>query len=361
MEATRTPGARVWPNLLAAGPTLARRRARTALRRIGRSIGLRRRWVAALAPKVVAAREPNAGHDWITEDVAVTDTAVMVAVVRCRTSGSRRVVKLPCTVEGAAGLRRQAQVLAALHADVRLGDWLGVVPRPRAHGEIAGHSFWIEEAVPGTPVPERSMRVGADAVVAAAVNLIEGLHSRTAEHRTVGPTDIAEWIDWPLHRLAAFYAVRSRPGRPLAALRRLGIELSGELAHRTVRTSWVHGDFWTGNVLITGNAVTGIVDWDRAESDQLPLHDLLHLTVFAKRARDGGELGDIVVRSLHHGLELATGVSAERLDGWLGGVPERIAVLLFWLRHVSLFIGSEGHGDNPDWIRRNVDCVLAEY
>ena len=347
-------------DLLAAAPALTRRRARTALRRVGWRVGLRRRWVAAVAPKVVAARESNAGQDWTTEDVAVTDTAVMVAVVRCRTSGSRRVVKIPCTVEGAAGLRRQAQVLAALHADVRLTDWLGVVPRPRAYGEVDGHSFWIEEAVPGTPVPERLMRAEGDAILADAVSLIQGLHFRTAEHRTVGPTDIAEWIEWPLHRLAAFYATHSRPGRSQEALRPLGVELSGDLAHRTVRTSWVHGDFWTGNVLITGSAVTGIVDWDRAESDQLPLHDLLHLTVFAKRARDGGELGDIVLRSLHHGLAAATGVPAERLDGWLGGVPERIAVLLFWLRHISLFIGSEGHGDNPDWIRRNVDSVLAQ-
>jgi cobalamin biosynthesis protein CobD/CbiB len=58
-------------------------------------------------------------------------------------------------------------------------------------------------------------------------------------------------------------------------------------------------------------------------------------------------------------LEDATGIASAQLDRWLDGIPRRVAVLLFWLRHISIFIGSEGHGDNRDWVRRNVDSVLA--
>jgi len=38
-----------------------------------------------------------------------------------------------------------------------------------------------------------------------------------------------------------------------------------------------HGDLWLGNVLFKSNQVTGIVDWEWAQPDGLPLVDVLHL------------------------------------------------------------------------------------
>jgi aminoglycoside phosphotransferase (APT) family kinase protein len=359
MDRNGTPSAGAWPDVLAAVPALARRRLRTALRRAGWDGGPRPGRVAALAPALVAAADPGGG-DWFTETVTVTDTAIVVAVVRCRTSGRRRVVKMPGTAEGADSLRRQTDVLATLHADARLAGWLDVVPRPCAYGEILGRRYWMEDAVPGVPMPATALpTLGDDSLFAAAVRLIEGLHARTADERRLGAADVAAWVDRPLWRLETAYTARPRHRPYLAGLKRLGEQLSEQLTGRSVRTSWIHGDFWPGNLLISGSAVSGVVDWDRAGPGQLPMQDLLHLSFFARRARAGCELGDLVVRSLHRGLPDATGVPAGQLDAWLGGVPPASAVLLFWLRHISLYIGSEGHGDNPNWLRRNVQPVLA--
>ena len=359
MERIGTLGAGAWRESLAGVPALTQGRVRTALRRAGWRSAPRRGWVAAITPQLVAAAEPAAGlpgGDWFTEAVTLTDTAVVVAVARCRATGRRRVVKMPCTAEGAESLRRQTAVLTALHADTRLAGWVDVVPRHRTRGEIAGHLYWIEDAVPGTPVPDAALR---NPVFAAAVRLIEDLHARTGDERTVEATDVAAWVDQPLSLLRSFYAAQHRPGPSIAALGRLSARLSDELAGRRIRTSWIHGDFWPGNMLISGSAVTGVVDWDQAEPHQLPLQDLLHLSLFTVRVRERRELGDVVVRCLRDGLADVTGVPRPQLDGWLGDLSHTSAVLLFWLRHVSLYIASGGHGDNRNWVRRNVHNVLA--
>jgi hypothetical protein len=360
MTGTDAVVAGAWTEILTAAPTLARRRLRTMLRQAGWRNAPRRGWVAAVAPSLVAAADRTAG-EWRTEGVAFSDTSVAVALVRCRLSGRRRAVKVPCTTEGAESLRRQADVLTVLHRDPRLAGWRDVVPRHLGDGEIDGHRYWVEEAVSGTPVTGNVLQ-GArhDAILGAAVHLIEDLHARTGEERTLDGTAVDEWVDRPLGRIETFFATQPCHGAYLPVLQRMRAELSATLVGRKVRTSWVHGDFWPGNLLVSGAAVTGVVDWDRAEPDQLPLHDLLHLHVFASRGRDGCELGDVLVRALHRGLGEAIDVPAERLHGWLGGLPDRPAVLLYWLRHISLFIESEGHGDNRHWVRRNVHSVLAQ-
>ncbi|HEU4349094.1 MAG TPA: phosphotransferase, partial [Actinoplanes sp.] len=142
-------------------------------------------------------------------------------------------------------------------------------------------------------------------------------------------------------------------------LDRLGAEVTTTLIGRTTRTCWIHGDFWPGNLLAEHDTVTGVVDWDQAGPAELPLHDLLHLHVLARRMLTGAELGELVVGCLRRGVAATVGVTAEQVDGWFDGVPERTAVLLYWLRHVSLFIDSEGHGDNPRWLRANVERVLG--
>jgi aminoglycoside phosphotransferase (APT) family kinase protein len=345
MIAVRAPG---W------SPSLARLRG-------GRRHAPRRAWLADVAPRLAAvAVAAGSAGTWHTERVSRTSTSLAVAVVRCDATMRRCVVKVPGTAESAHSLRRQAKVLASLHADPRLTDWCPVVPRCLGQGEIDGRPYWVEEALPGRPVTAVAMRRGTRrALLDTAVGLIEDLHARTAGPTRVDSATLDAWVGRPLGRIAAHCASRARGQGLLQAVDRLRDQLTAALADRCVRTCVIHGDFWTGNLLRSGSSVTGIVDWDQATAPQLPLHDLLHVHVLSRRLATGMELGEVVARAATHGIGDALGVPPDRVAAWRDGVPERSAVLLYWLRHVSLFIDSEGHRDNPRWLRGNVDRVLA--
>jgi aminoglycoside phosphotransferase (APT) family kinase protein len=215
----------------------------------------------------------------------------------------------------------------------------------------------VEECLPGTPATNTRLR--RKGLLSSAVRLIDDFHARTSQDRLLDHASAEAWVDQPLRRMEDFYAIRARPSGFFDALDQLRSELVAALVGRATRTCWIHGDFWPGNVLASDGTVTGVVDWDRAQPDQLRLHDLLHLHLFARRLATGDELGEIVVRAVRRGISHEIGVPADRIALWLDGLPERAAILLYWLRHVSLFIASEGHRDNRRWRRGNLERVLA--
>jgi aminoglycoside phosphotransferase (APT) family kinase protein len=298
------------------------------------------------------------GAGWRTERVAFTDTGLAMAIVSRPSTARRVIVKVPGTTEGVECLRRQATVLGALRADSRLEGWPGRLPRCLGQGEVDGRYYCVEEALPGTAVTATALRrEGSHALLGAATDLIGDLHTRTARSRRLDTATVEAWVTRPLSRLNTLHGGRyARQG----VLERIRADLGDALSGRAVRTCWIHGDFWPGNLLASGPALTGVVDWDRAAARQLPLHDLLHVHVLARRLAAGDQLGEVVARAVRRGVADAIGVPADVVAGWLDGIPQRPAVLLYWLRHVSLFIDSEGHGDNPRWLRGNVERVLDE-
>jgi Ser/Thr protein kinase RdoA (MazF antagonist) len=286
---------------------------------------------------------------------------VAVAVVAHQRSTRRLIVKVPAAVDGAANLARQVQVLSALVGDPRLQDWRAVVPRPLHQGEVDGRYYCIEEALPGEQsarLLRRSRR--ASALLDASAELIDGLHFRTAQERRLNDAAIEAWVDLPLRRLEQLAHGHSRGEELRAGVERLRRELSGSLLDRTVRRSWIHGDYWPGNILASARSgrITGIVDWDQAAADQLRLHDLLHLHLYARRLTRGEELGEVVIEALKAGIPQTIGVRADRVEAWIDGIPPRASLLLYWLRHVTLFLDSDGHRGNRYWIRNNIERVL---
>jgi hypothetical protein len=318
------------------------------------------RWVAAAAPRLLSGVQAVPQDGWRTEAVRWTGTSVAVAVLVHRSSPRRLVVKIPAAVDGAASLRRQARVLSALARDPRLQDWQDVLPRPVCEGEVHGRYYSIEEALPGEQGTRLLHGRRASAVLDASARLIDGLHSRTARERPVDDTAVEAWVELPLRRLERFAHSRVRRGELQAGLERLRRDLTCSFTGRTVRLSWIHGDYWPGNLLASAESgrITGIVDWDQGAADQLRLHDLLHLYLYARCLRRGEELGDVVIEALKAGVPEAIGVGANRVDAWIDGIPPRTGLLLYWLRHVTLFLDSDGHRDNRYWIRNNIEKVL---
>jgi Phosphotransferase enzyme family len=197
-----------------------------------------------------------------------------------------------------------------------------------------------------------------------AAETIHVLHRSTAT-TVLGDFGLAgRWVDAHLDEL-------SRHGgrnKPLAGgLERLRDELCDALEGITFSAAWIHGDYWLGNLLFSGEPSTpaGIVDWDAAAPIELPLHDLLHLLLYTRRLVTGEELGQIVRRQLSGGAwssqerRLLDRYGAWRHDGSLS---DRHALLLYWLRHVALHARQQrppvGYRYRL-WERRNVDPVLA--
>ena len=321
-----------------------------------------RSWTATVAPRLVAWATATDDALWRTEAVAFTSTSVAVATVRGREAGGRYMVKVPWTDLAVQGLRRQAEVLDLLWTNPRLPGMRSLLPYCAAQGEVDGRYYCVEGALRGVPANRMMLRrTQRAALLASAGRIIRDLHQRTRERTVLDWAAVTEWVDRPLLRLEGFVATHPRRDRLLDTVWRLREELAGALVGRTVHISWIHGDFWPGNVLANSpdGQVTGIVDWDRASARQLPLHDLLHLHVLARRLARGDELGEIVVEALRHGVDRTLDVPADEAADWLDGIPPRPALLLYWLRHMLLFIDSEGDHDDPRWIRGNVERVLA--
>jgi aminoglycoside phosphotransferase (APT) family kinase protein len=149
-------------------------------------------------------------------------------------------------------------------------------------------------------------------------------------------------------------------------LARLEAELRVQLYGSELPFSWVHGDFWPGNLLLRpdSGAIGGIVDWDRASADQIPLYDLLHLLAYTRKMQQRSELGEEIVSYLlpaafdkHERalvreamVQLGLPTSAESF---------RAIVLLYWLRFASANLSrypifqSDGR-----WLKKNVFLVL---
>jgi aminoglycoside phosphotransferase (APT) family kinase protein len=343
-----------------------RARTRVAGRRGGRRARLADG--CALVPRILAAEAESLprrnGRPGIAQ-ARLTVTGRAVLVLASAGEPPCAVIKLPLTAEACRGLDREARVLATLHDDERLGDWRGLVPLPLAQGTVLDQPYRIESVLTGSAI---GRRVGQDAlrrVVAEAAAAIHVLHRTTMTVALCDSRLRERWIDSRAQDLAR-HGARDH-WRLQSRLDLLRAELHDTLSGRTLSMCWAHGDYWLGNLLISPDPLTieGIVDWDAADSEELAIHDVLHLLFYTRRLRTGRELGEMVRGQL--GGERWSPWERDLLERYAswgdhGSLSNRHAVLLYWLRHAAFHARQQ-----PDtssyryriWELRNVQPVLA--
>jgi aminoglycoside phosphotransferase (APT) family kinase protein len=176
---------------------------------------------------------------------------------------------------------------------------------------------------------------------------------------------LRRWVD---DRLQLVRQVNT-PGVPLLrahkGIDRLSAELYSSLKGKKVAVSWIHGDYFPGNILTKpdGSEVLGIVDWDLAAED-LPMIDIMHLLLSTRILLTRRELGDIVSGLMEGSdqwteAELALLQSAqEKLPG--ESVELRSLLLLAWLRHISSNLTKAAHyATQWLWVTKNIETVLG--
>jgi aminoglycoside phosphotransferase (APT) family kinase protein len=192
-------------------------------------------------------------------------------------------------------------------------------------------------------------------LTAAALAAIAEIHHSTVAPATLDQTVLQRWVDEPLGYLRQLPAWAATP----SALDRLAKTLHESLTGRQVTAAVVHGDFWSGNVLVrageAGPEVTGIVDWENADQVGLPDTDLVHWWLAGQPV----ELGAAV----RHALDVPAWAGAE-----LAALPVALpnpqlatedTVLLTWLGHVSAGLARATRNSlSRVWVTRNIRPVL---
>jgi aminoglycoside phosphotransferase (APT) family kinase protein len=308
--------------------------------------------LAACGPRTVIAR---------TE---LTSTDMAVVIVSPPAEPPCAVFKLPMSARAVDGLLRESRALAALHADERLGEWRRLVPVSLASGALEGRQYRVDAALPGRVVLDQLRdETSRRPLLEAAAATIHVLHRATASAVEVDDRLAAGWVDAPANDLLVYGAARGLESQ-LGALRD---ELRAALVGRSLSPSWIHGDYWFGNLLFeVGEArPRGIVDWDAAGEPALPVIDVLHLLLYTRRLITGQELGEIVAEALRgRGWGEGERDVLDRYGTWChaGSVSERQLLLLGWLRHVAHHARQQGNDRRPSyrrWQSWNVRPVLA--
>ncbi|MDQ2651788.1 MAG: aminoglycoside phosphotransferase family protein [Chloroflexota bacterium] len=331
--------------------------------------GQRKRAIRTILPGVRAAipNQPDlpAPAGWTSVQLVPTIADRMVLTVGPPRQQPVAIVKLAPKGDAGSNLERETATIRALRAETCLGDWRSVLPLVLATGEEDGMVYRAERLLPGTPAT-RFLSAGGDRqrLQDSMAKAIRVLHHETATTVLIDAERLRPWVDDPIDALLELSA--SRPGwsnyRP--SIGRLRSELRKALLDRSLALSWIHGDYWPGNVLIADDAqtVTGIIDWDLAEAAGLPLLDVMHLILSMRMIERQQEMGIVVSTLLREPIwtreERALLSSAWRtLPG--SHIGRRQVLLLAWLRHVDhTRTKAQRFGGPTLWESQNVERVL---
>ena len=164
---------------------------------------------------------------------------------------------------------------ALLQAAARAGV---PVPEVIAHGRddpVLGAAWTVVRALAGTTDPRH---VIASAAADNGVELIDSIaQALAAVHRMPADVELAPLVEDPLLQLRALY---ERLGQPHPVFELCFRALGPDRPAR--RQALVHGDFRMGNLMIDGQRVTGVLDWELTHIGD-PVEDLGWLCVPAWR------------------------------------------------------------------------------
>jgi hypothetical protein len=220
------------------------------------------------------------------------------------------------------------------------------IPSLTAHGQEGLATWTLEERLPGAH-PSRPDRGLVEDVAAFLAQLGRLPATGSAQSRLEAATE------------AIASECRKHVGESVARIAASALEdLDGCPA------CFVHGDFWTGNLLVEGNRLTGVIDWSAGGSDGLPMTDALHLQLSELRQGTHRPLGAAVAEYFLSGDELdydVLGACGARLGLRLTRREQRALVVAYWLDALARELrdpDSHYDGDRAGWERDNVAPVL---
>jgi aminoglycoside phosphotransferase len=182
-------------------------------------------------------------------------------------------VKAPTTAVAEAAVAAETDLLRALHERVEDGRLLATIPQVIEIIDFRGTSAMATTALPGIPMTtlyHRWRHLSRPASVAGDFHAV-GTWLAWFQQVTAGPAQALELDGGTVGRLWDRFRDEPDIGTVSDRLLRIHDRLRRSYAPRTA----VHGDLWHGNVLLSGGAVSGVVDWEAGVPIGEPLRDLV--------------------------------------------------------------------------------------
>jgi aminoglycoside phosphotransferase (APT) family kinase protein len=299
-------------------------------------------------------------HGLVRLGAVATETQTAVLTLGPDGKGAQAVVKVAQSPAAAARMRREADILRKLAADPKLAALRPLLPAVLAEGSSAGWTYVVQQALPGVPGDSLFRKARRTDILGAAAEIAGLLHRQTSTMTAIGPAETDRWIWRPAETTS--HALSDRMPQATGRLNAVAGAAEASLLGCTLEVGWIHGDFWLGNVIFShdGALVTGVVDWEQAQEGHLPLVDLLHLILYARRLSERRELGDVICNALQREdwseteRRLLARGSAEP-----AGHVVRAAIVICWLTHAAAnFQQTSAYANNSRWLKRNVLRVL---
>jgi len=186
----------------------------------------------------------------------------------------KKVIKIPLSSTALQSLRRSVEHTkdARYHAPNKMRF---VIPEILGN-HLEDYPYYVEEKKCNGVLATnyRMNMISYRKAIRNAVDFITALHVKSRRCVTVTRDEYDRIIGSKI----SFLRARS-PSRYVPLFDRIESFISGSFIGKQIYLVFSHGDYWSGNMIVSGNDLnlTGVIDWDNSDHDQLPLLDIIHL------------------------------------------------------------------------------------
>lgn len=185
-------------------------------------------------------------------------------------------VKLPTTRAAEGTIRAERGVLKELHQSLPPAI-LATIPRLTHLKELAGTTSLVTTALPGSPMTTRYhawRHLGNPSAVRADFRAVQSWLA-AFQRAAAGARRPIDMDGGTAVTLRTRFGAEPGLDRSLAAL----AVVHARLRTTTTAPTAVHGDFWFGNVLMGGEKVSGVIDWEAGAASGEPVRDLVRFAL----------------------------------------------------------------------------------
>jgi hypothetical protein len=220
------------------------------------------------------------------------------------------IVKMSRLADDGEVTRREAAALARIaQGPLELGD---AAPHLIDVGAPWGMPTLVETAVAGRPLDPVTVRRDPDRAITSVGAWLERLACLSGSSSPAGPR-LDRLVGGPLADFGSGVASAGPDDRAVAATHDAIAALNG----MTLPVAFEHGDASHPNLFLRDDGSVAAVDWECAEPDGLPAHDLTTLLAYVAVARSGAkhpaDQGQVIAAALTDAAGWAPAVTRDHL------------------------------------------------